>query len=124
MIISSSNYKFVCGVKGVEYSMSKSKLKFVIEIDDLQIVTSDKISQQDLLMITFSSKFSGERRFKVKNTPMITDDSDTIGFMKYFMHNIVKKNLIRDFKYEEILPIDQLMSEFQNYEPLKGRTVC
>ena len=43
--------------------------------------------------------------FKIKQIPLIIDDSDTISFIKYYMHNIVKKNVIWEFKYEEVISI-------------------
>ena len=47
MIISSDDYKFKieCGLRGVEYSMSKNSMRFVIEVNQLKFVTCDKISQ-------------------------------------------------------------------------------
>ena len=59
--------------------------------------------------------------FKIKQTPCITDDLDTICFMKYFLHNRVKTNLIKEFKYEESLEVADLIEEFSEFEPLKGR---
>ena len=98
-------------------------MKFVIEINKLQIVTSDKISHQELLKKTFRSRFSGEMLFKVKQTPSIVDDQDTICFMKYFLHNRVKKNLIKECKYDELMKVADLIEEFHQFEDLKGREV-
>lgn len=95
-------------------------MKFVIQINKLNLVTSDKVSQQDLLKKTYRSRFTGEMIFKVKQTPLITDDSDTICFIKYFLHNLVKRNLLQT-KYDEMMEVDDLVKEFKDYEPFKGR---
>ena len=58
--------------------------------------------------------------FKVKQTPLITDDSDTICFIKYFLHNLVKRNLL-EIKYEEMIDAKELIEEFQDHVPFKGR---
>lgn len=46
MIISSDDYTFKleCGLRGAEYSMNRNSMRFVIEINKLKFVTSDKIS--------------------------------------------------------------------------------
>jgi len=91
MIISSDDYNFKFEyVRGTENSMSRNAIRFVIEVNKLNFVTSDKISQLDLLKKTYRSRFSGDLMFKIKQTPCITDDHDTIQFMKYFLHNRVK----------------------------------
>lgn len=59
--------------------------------------------------------------YKIKPTPCITDDADTICFMKYFLHNWVKQNLIKELKYEEIFEVKDLIEEFADFEPLIGR---
>ncbi len=45
MIITSNDYKFCldCGLRGAEYSMNKNSMRFLIEINKLAFVTSDKI---------------------------------------------------------------------------------
>lgn len=59
--------------------------------------------------------------YKIKQTPCITDDADTICFMKYFLHNRVKTNLIKEMKYDEVMSISELIDEFKGYEELRGR---
>jgi len=41
--------------------------------------------------------------------------------MKYFLHNRVKQNLIREMKYDEVMSIGELIDEFKGYEDLRGR---
>jgi hypothetical protein len=43
--------------------------------------------------------------------------------MKYFLHNVVKKYLIKETKYEEQIEIKELIEEFGVFEELKGREV-
>ena len=67
MIISSHDYKFIVDcAKGSNYSMARSQMKFLIEINELQIVTSDKISPFDLLKKTYRSKYTGDMMYKIK----------------------------------------------------------
>ena len=41
--------------------------------------------------------------------------------MKYFLHNVVKKYLVKETKYEEQIDIKELIDEFSVFEDLKGR---
>ena len=122
MIISSDDYEFKFEyIKGKDNCISRTALRFVIEINSLEFVTSDKISHLDMLKKTFRSRFSGDMMYKVKQTPCITDDQDTIQFMKYFLHHRVKQNIIKDNKFEELIDITDLHTEFKDFEPLVGR---
>ena len=53
--------------------------------------------------------------YKIKLTPCITDDSDTLAFMKYFLHNRVKSNLIKECKYDELMSVKDLLIEFKDF---------
>jgi hypothetical protein len=112
MIISSNDYHFKLDCSRADYSMNKNQMRFVIEINKLNIVTSDRIMMSDLLKKTYRSRFSGDMKYMIKPTPFITDDQDTICFIKYFLHNRVKKNLINQCKYDELMSIGDIIQEF------------
>ncbi len=51
------------------------------------------------------------------------DDSDTISFIKYFLHNQVKENVYKEFKYEEMMDVSDMIFEFGSMEELKGKQI-
>ena len=41
--------------------------------------------------------------------------------MKYFLHYRVKSYCIKEYKYDELCTVKELIEEFEAFEPLKGR---
>ena len=67
----------------------------------MTIIVADRIPLVDLIKRTYRSKFTREMVTEVRKTPPITEDPDTVCFMKYLMHNRVKKRVTKEFEYEE-----------------------
>lgn len=88
--------------------MNRSALQIHIEVEQMTIVVADRIQLIDLVKRTFRSKYTRELITQERKTHCITDDADTICFMKYLLHNKVKKSLDEDFKYEEMLPFQKV----------------
>ena len=84
----------------------------------MSIIVAERINLVDLVKRTFRSKFTREMITQERKTPLITDDPDTICFMKYLLHNKVKSRVFDDFKYEEMLGFSQVNS-VQNSLPKK-----
>ena len=51
------------------------------------------------------------------------DDADTISLIKFYLHDQVKKNVFREYKYEEMLDVQELNYEFGAMELLKGKII-
>ena len=53
-------------------------------------------------MRTFRSRYTGQVVTKERKTAFVTEDVDTIAFMKYYMHNRSKRCIMKDSEYEEM----------------------
>jgi hypothetical protein len=71
--------------------MSRASLAVTIEIQKLIIVVAERIPLTSLLKRNTKSKFTGEMVTYQRKTPYITQDSDTVSFIKYFLHHKIKE---------------------------------
>ena len=82
--------------------MARQSLSFYIEIKKLSIIVAERIQLTDLVRRTFKSKFNvGQIVTSDRKTPYITEDPDTLQFVKYYLHNKVKSHVLADFTYDE-----------------------
>ena len=88
--------------------MNRSALQIQLEIEAMSIIIADRIPLLDLVKRTFRSKFSREMVTQERKTPPISEDPDTICFMKYLLHNRVKAEVVREFEYEEMNSFKQV----------------
>lgn len=82
--------------------MNRSALQVTIEIEKMNIILADRLPLIDLIKKTFRSKFTWEMVTQERKTSKITEDPDTICFMKYLLHNRVKAKVVEEHQYEEI----------------------
>ena len=90
----------------------------LVEINKLTIILAERLHLKDLVSKRFRSKYTGEMVSVERKTPTILSDADTAQFMKYYLHKRVKAHCYEDFKYEEILSLDQV-NKFRGNLPKK-----
>jgi hypothetical protein len=84
--------------------MSRASLALTFEIEKLTIVIAEKVPLTSLLTRKTKSKFTGEMVTYQRKTPFITQDSDTVSFIKYLLHHKIKERCFQSVRYDETTP--------------------
>lgn len=51
---------------------------------------------------------------KERKTAFVTEDGDTVAFMKYYMHNRSKRTIMKDSEYEEMIDFSTINGIFSS----------
>lgn len=104
--------------------MARQSLSFYIEIKKLSIIVAERIQLTDLVRRTFKSKFNvGQIVTQDRKTPYITEDPDTMQFVKYYLHNKVKAHVLKDFTFDESCNFTKLNKHIHDIPMSKSRLI-